>query len=80
MSKSFAFTSNTKFRVVSGNVCFYTSAKQIRAGVGGFLSFNLAAMEALQAFENYRAGDGVEASSTGLGGTWQGHQIQLDVL
>lgn len=80
MSKSFAFKPNTKFRVVSGNVSFYATAKQIRDGVGGFLSFNLAAMEALQAFENYRSGDGVESCSTGLGGAWQGHQIQLDVL
>lgn len=80
MSKSFAFKSNTKFRVVSGNISFYTTAKQIREGVGGFLSFNLAAMEALQAFENYRSGDGVEGCSTGLAGTWENIQIQLDVI
>lgn len=80
MSKSFAFKPNTKFRVVSGNVSFYATAKQIRDGVGGFISFNLAAMEALQAFENYRSGDGVEACSTGLGGIWNNVQIQLDVL
>lgn len=80
MSKSFSFKSNTKFRVVSGNVSFYATAKQIRNGVGGFMSFNLAAMEALQAFENYRTGDGVESCSTGLAGTWHGVQIQLDTL
>lgn len=80
MSKSFAFKPNTKFRVISGNVCFYTTAKQIRTGIGGFITFNLAAMEALQAFENYRSGDGVEACSTGLAGTWNGVQVQLDVL
>ena len=80
MSKSFAFKSNTKFRVVSGNVSFYATAKQIRDGVGGFITFNLATMEALQAFENYRAGDGVESCSTGLSGTWHGVQVQLDVL
>lgn len=80
MSKTFAFKPNTKFRVVSGNVSFYTTAKQIRDGVGGFLSFNLAAMEVLQSFERYRSGDGVEACSTGLAGTWQGVQIQLDLI
>lgn len=80
MSKTFAFKPSTKFRVVSGNVSFYSTAKQIREGVGGFISFNLAAMEALQAFENYRTGDGVETCSTGLAGTWQGVQIQLDVI
>ena len=80
MTKSFAFKPSTKFRIVSGNVSFYSTAKQIRSGVGGFLTFNLATMEALQSFERYRSGDGVDACSTGLGGTWQGVQIQLDVL
>ena len=77
---TFAFSPHTRFRVISGNVSFNTTAYEIRNGVGGLTSFNLAAMEALQAFENYRSGDGVESCSTGLAGTWHGVQIQLNTL
>lgn len=68
-----------KFRVIVGDACFYATAKQIRGGVGDFVKCNAATQKALDALEGYRSGDGVEACSTGLGGTWEGLQVQLNV-
>ena len=68
-----------KFRVIVGDACFYATAKQIRGGVGDFVKCNAATQKALYALEGYRSGDGVEACSTGLGGTWEGLQVQLNV-
>ena len=68
-----------KFRVIGGDACFYATAKQIRGGVGDFVKCNAATQKALDALEGYRSGDGVEACSTGLGGTWEGLQVQLNV-
>ena len=36
--------------------------------------------EALDALEFYRSGDGIESTCTGHAGTWEGLQIQLDVM
>ena len=68
-----------KFRVIVGDACFYATAKQIRGGVGDFVKCNAATQKALDALEGYRSGDGVEACSTGLGGIWEGLQVQLNV-
>lgn len=68
-----------KFRVIVGDACFYATAKQIRGGVGDFVKCNAATQKALDALEGYRSGDGVEACSTGLGGTWEGLQVQLNI-
>ena len=68
-----------KFRVIVGDACFYATAKQIRGGVGDFVKCNAATQKALDALEGYRSGDGVEVCSTGLGGTWEGLQVQLNV-
>jgi hypothetical protein len=75
------FKQTQKFRIVNGNACFYATAKQIRNGVGQFLSFNAATQKALDALEFSRSGTGFADSATsGIGGTWEGLQIQLDVM
>jgi hypothetical protein len=73
------FRTSQKFRVIVGDACFYATAKQIRNGVGDFVNCNAATQKALAALEAYRSGDGVEMCSTGLGGTWEGLQVQLNM-
>jgi hypothetical protein len=75
------FKQTQKFRIINGNACFYATAKQIRNGVGQFISFNAATQKALDALEYTRSGTGFADSSTsGIGGTWEGMQIQLDAM
>lgn len=73
------FKQTQKFRIISGNVSFYATAKQIRNGIGDFTKFNAATQKALDAFEYYRSGTGIEATSTGMAGTWEGTQIQINI-
>jgi hypothetical protein len=75
------FKQTQKFRIINGNACFYATAKQIRYGVGQFISFNSATQKALDALEYTRSGTGFADSATsGIGGTWENLQIQLDVM
>lgn len=70
-----------KLRIIIGGIGIYTTARQIRWGLFGFVSQNAAAQEALAALENTRSGAGAaDQCATGLCGTWQGHQVQLDML
>lgn len=73
------FKASQKFRVIVGSACFYASAKQIRNGVGDFTKCNAATQKALDTLEFQRSGDDVLACSTGLAGTWEGLQVQLNV-
>ena len=73
------FKQAQKFRVIVGSACFYATAKQIRIGVGDFTKCNAATQKALDALEFQRSGDDVLACSTGLAGTWEGLQVQLNV-
>jgi hypothetical protein len=63
-----------KIRIVSGNICFYTTAKQIRYGLGDFYNFNSACQKALFALEHHSP-DG----AVGIAGTWDDINIQLDL-
>lgn len=73
------FKQTQRFRICSGTVSFYATVRQIRNGVGDFAKFNAATQKALESLEYYRSGDGVEMCSTGLGGTWEGIPVQLNV-
>jgi uncharacterized protein YgbK (DUF1537 family) len=68
--------SSTKIRVVSGSVSFYTTAKQIRSGVGDFSAFNVSVQKALEALESQRVSI---PSCTGLAGNWVGIVTQIDI-
>ncbi len=77
------FASAQKFRVVStGNVSFYTTAKQIRAGIGDNSTFNSATLAALNSLERTKfaigAGFGDQAAS-GVAGMWYGVNVQIDM-
>ncbi len=75
------FKQTQKFRIINGNACFYATAKQIRNGVGQFITFNAATQKALDALEFTRSGTGAaDQCAVGLAGTWEGLQIQIDVI
>ncbi len=73
------FKQTQKFRVIVGQACFYATAKQIRDGVGDFMKCNAATQKALDTLEFQRSGTDLLACSTGLAGTWEGLQVQLNV-
>ena len=70
-----------KLRVIISGVGIWTTAKQIRNGIGCFTNQIRATQKALDALEFTRSGDGVaDKCATGLGGTWEGLQVQIDIL
>jgi hypothetical protein len=77
------FKQAQRFRVIVGPACFYATAKQIRSGVGDFVNCNAATQKALETLEFQRSGGyknaGVLEFSTGLAGTWEGLQVQLNI-
>lgn len=74
------FKQSQKFRICIGNVSFYATAKQIRWGVGDFVTCNAATQKALDALEFTRSGAGAaDQCAVGLAGTWEGLQVQLNM-
>ena len=77
------FDPTTPFLVtigVTGDVSFYTTAKDIRSGVGANTRCNQAVAEALRQLERTRDGAGAaEQSAVGLSGHWHGMSVQLDI-
>lgn len=70
-----------KLRIIINGIGIYTTAKEIRGCLFGFVSQNAAAQKALDALEYIRNGKGVaDQCTTGLSGAWEGHQVQLDIL
>jgi len=78
--KMYRFKQAQRFRVIVGAACFYATAKQIRNGVGDFGTCNAATQKALDALEFQRSGSGIaDQCATGLAGTWEGLNVQLNV-
>ena len=75
------FKQTQKFRInIGSNVSFYATAKQIRYGVGDFTKCNAATQKALDALEFTRSGTGIaDQCASGLAGTWEGLQVQLNI-
>jgi hypothetical protein len=73
------FKAAQKFRVIVGQVSFYATAKQIRAGVGDFVTCNAAVQKALDSLEYTRSSGGVLSSTVGQSGTWEGMNVQLNI-
>lgn len=72
------FPVSKRFRVVVGSACFYATAKQIRYGVGDFVTCNAAVQKALDALEYTRSGSGLaDQCATGIAGYWEGMSVQL---
>ena len=74
------FKQTQRFRVIVGQACFYATAKEIRNGIGDFTKCNAATQKALDSLEFTRSGDGLaDQCASGLAGTWEGLQIQLNL-
>ena len=67
------FKQSQRFRIICGEVCFYTTKKQIASGLGDFYKFNAAVQKALVCLET-------EAPHIGISGTWEGLQIQINTV
>ena len=68
---------NKKFRVIVNGVHFYSTAKQIRNGVGDHYPTNAAIQKCLDSMEAYNSGVN-SIKCRGLAGTWEGMNVQLD--
>ena len=77
MAKVFKFKDSQRFRIIIKGVSVYTTAKQIRWGIGDFISVNDAVASALRALENMKQGQG---EAVGLAGSWNEMQVQIDML
>ena len=64
-----------KLRVILNGVAVYTTAKQVRGCLFGFTSQNAAAQKALESLEFIQPDHAV-----GLAGTWEGLQVQIDMI
>lgn len=70
-----------RMRIIINGVAIFTTAKQIRAGMFGYITQMEASMQALKTLESTRSGPGVaDQCANGLCGTWAGHQVQLDMI
>ena len=74
------FRQTQRFRVIIDNASFYATARQIRNGIGALGACNAATQKALDALEYTRSGNGAaEFACSGIAGTWEGLNVQLDV-
>lgn len=74
------FEQSQKFRVIISDISFYTTATEIRRGVGDTAKPNEAIRKCLDALEFQRSGSGVaDQCASGLGGIWEGFNVQLDL-
>ena len=69
---------NTKMKVITGEVSFYTTVKQIRGDFGTSMYFTTAVNAALDALENARMSSDI--APIGVAGSWIGYPIQLDIV
>ena len=67
-----------KLRLIVNGVSLYTTAKKIRDGIGDFYSVNAAAQKCLLVLEDMRERERIQP--VGLAGTWDGKQVQLDMM
>lgn len=74
------FKQAQRFLAIVDGISFYTTAKQIRDGVGNRVSINRALREAMRSLQDMRSGTDVTSCASGLGGNYEGYQIQLDMV
>ena len=70
------FKGSQRFRVIVGNVSFYTTAKQIRDGVGDLVQCNEAVRQSLASLEAYRVSC---PAAFGQCGRWNDMNVQLNM-
>ena len=73
------FETSQKFRIIVGGISFYTTAGDIRRGVGDTAKPNEAFRKCLNALELQRSGNDAGSCAVGLSGSWEGFNVQVDV-
>jgi hypothetical protein len=76
MPKIKLLKSSQKMRIIINDVAIYTTAKQIRWGLFGFVRHNLVAQKALTHLELTRQ----HLDATGIASTFEDIPVQLDML
>lgn len=73
---------NQKIRVIVNDIHFYSTVKAVQNGVGDHTALNIAVTSALYCLANTRKkyGDRKAKPVTGITGSWNGFQIQLDLV
>lgn len=75
------FKQTQKFRIILSGVAVYTTAKQLRSGLFGYTFQNVAAQKAMDALTQTRSSNGAaDQCAVGICGTWDGIQVQLDMI
>lgn len=74
------FRKNQTFRVVTQGVHFFTTAKQIRQGVGDECRTNASIQKALESLEFTRSGKDLGAISNCISGRWEDRMVQIDII
>jgi GTP cyclohydrolase III len=75
------FETTQKFRVIISDISFYTTASDIRRGIGDTAKPNAAVQKCLDALEYIRSGTGVaDQCARGIAGTWEGFNVQVDIV
>lgn len=74
------FKPSQKLRIIISGVAVFTTAKQIRYGLFAYTDQVAASQKALETLEFTRSTTDAQARATGLAGTWEGLQVQLDML
>lgn len=78
--KTKRFPQSKKFRVIVNEVSFYSTAKEIRYGVGDSIFVNAAVQKALDALEFTRSGAGAaDQAAVGIAGMWEGRNVQINI-
>lgn len=67
-----------KLRVVVNGVCFNSTVKKVRYGVGDQYATNAATQKCLLVLENMRKTE--RFAPVGLAGVWEGMNVQIDMV
>ncbi|MDX8383156.1 MAG: hypothetical protein R8M45_03675 [Ghiorsea sp.] len=69
-------------KIIINKVCFYTTPKAIRNGLGDHYTTNAASQKCLFTLEQSRTENKAngQSLSLGLAGSWEGFNVQIDIL
>jgi len=76
------YKQSQKFRIIIDGVHLFTTAKQIRSGIGDEYRTNASVQKALDALEFSRFVDTGAAATAAMGiaGRWESKNVQIDVV
>jgi hypothetical protein len=69
----------TRVCVRINGICFHSTVRQIRAGVGSEYKTNAALQKAVDALEFQRSCPNIGSAVSGIAGIWEGFNVQIDI-